>query len=311
MKLTKGKLIVTGIVVVVLVPILLFVEFKYGVYQKYSFQQRADRYLAETYDEPMKIVKTRYLWDNIEPILAIAHPVSDPSLQFSVHVNESRASGISDDYATTLWRKQATREGESLLSAVEPEYARHAFIDFSCCEVSQYDYAAIRGDVPHYGTTGLPLDLFVSPERPMQERDLELMYQTVAALRESDTLSLKLLAFRFEIPGSGAAVSYEIPGAALKTIASSKDLEVYNATRRPAKEIAKLIGAALEWNESQNEALFTRGDTTLIVRSWGNEAILNGEAIQDSLGAYLGDSMELMVPVWLIERAFGVKMELF
>ncbi|SFE75495.1 Copper amine oxidase N-terminal domain-containing protein [Paenibacillus algorifonticola] len=311
MKPYAGKIVVLGIVAAILIPILMFTEFNYGFYQKFRFEQRAEHYLAETYAEDMKIVYVRYLWDNIEPLVAKVHPKSDPSLQFYIYHSEERELGLTDDYATTLWKIQAMEEAETLLRPVQPDYARHASIDFSCCKVSEYDFASIRGEVPHFGTTRLPFDLAVTLERAMEANDFDHMYQSVSALRESASLVLGSLVFRFPLPETDGFAVFEIPGDALNAVASAADVEAYNATRIPAQEIAERIGASLEWNEQKSEAIFTRDDTTLVVRSWGNEAFLNGEPIADPIGAYIGDSMQLMVPVWLVERAFEQKIALW
>jgi len=300
-----GKIVVVGIVMTILVPLLLYLEFQYGFYQQFRFEQRAERYLAATHTEDMAIADVRYLWDNIEPLVATAYPKSDPSLRFYVHRNEERKFGLSDDYAATLWKRQARLEAEALLESVRPEYSRHAAIEFACCEVGEYDYASIRGEVPHFGTTGLPFELVVEPERPMEAADLEFMYRSAAALRESASLVLESVSFRFPSPETGGSVSFAIPGDALNAVTSAEDMETYHATRMPAQDIAERIGASLLWNEESSEAVFSRGDTVLVVRSWGHEALLNGEPFEDPLGAYIGDSAKLMVPVRLIERAFG------
>lgn len=312
MKPIVGKVVVTGIIAVILIPILLYAEFHYGFYQKFRFEQKADHYLTVTYDEEMTLVSVRYLWDNIEPLLATVHPKSDPSLRFNVTVSKTRASGFSDSYATTLWEKQATQEAATLLQNVSlDEYARFATIDFTCCEVAEYDFASIKGKVPDYGTTGLPLDLIIRLERPILEADPGAMFQAVTALRESSELSLGKLVFLFEPPPGGGSVSYELLGSELEAVCSWKDMEGYNRTRLPARDIADRIGASLQWDEEKHEAVFRRGETTLVVRSWGDEAILNGQPIADLVGAHIGDSMALMVPVALIEQAFGQKLELW
>lgn len=300
-----GKIVVFAIAAIVLVPTLLFVEFYNGFYQKFRFEQKAERYLAATYDEKMTIVGTRYLWDNIEPLAATVRPASDPSLRFGVYVNENRERGLSDDYAATLWKKQAMHETESLLMAVDPEYASHAAVDFACCKAAEYDYASIQGEVPNYGATRLPLDLTIQMERPVQGGDRALMQQSAAALRASDSLVLEKLVFLFPHPETGRHVVYEIPGEALGTADSAGIMESYNATRLPARYVAEKLGAALTWDAEKNEATFVRGDATLVVRSWGDEAILNGSPIADPIGSHIGDHMELMVPVRLMERAFG------
>nr|WP_246427856.1 copper amine oxidase N-terminal domain-containing protein [Paenibacillus phyllosphaerae] len=97
----------------------------------------------------------------------------------------------------------------------------------------------------------------------------------------------------------------------MNAIASAEDLEKYNASRLPAQDIAERIGASLQWDERQSEATFSRKGTTLVVRSWGNEAILNGQSLHDPIGAYIGDYMKLYVPVRLIERAFGQEVALW
>ncbi|WP_338554106.1 stalk domain-containing protein [Paenibacillus sp. KS-LC4] len=311
MKLNAGKIVVLGIVAAIVIPILLYAEFQHGFYQKFRFEQRAEHYLADTYKEEMTIVNVRYLWDNIEPLAATVHPKSDPSLQFYIYPNEDRELGLSDDYATTLWKIQALKEVETRLQLVQPEYARHASIDFSCCKVSEYDFASIRGEVPHYGTTQLPFDLAVTLERAMKASDMDHMYQAVAALRESSSLVLGSLVFLFPLAEADAFAVFELPGAALNAVTSAADMEAYNATRIPAQEMAERIGASLEWDEQRSEAIFTREDTTLVVRSWGNEAFLNGEPIADPIGAYIGDFMQLMVPVWLVEHAFDQKIALW
>lgn len=311
MKPYAGKIVVMGIVAAILILILLFAEFNYGFYQKFRFEQRAEHYLAETYAEDMTIVNVRYLWDNIEPIVATVHPKSDSSLQFYIYHSEERELGLTDDYATTLWKIQAMKEAEILLQPIQPEYARHASIDFSCCKVSEYDFASIRGEVPHYGTTKLPFDLAVTLERAMEANDMDHMYQAVAALRESASLVMGSLVFRFPLSETGGSAVFEISGDALNAVTSAADVEAYNATRIPAQEMAERIGASLEWNEQKSEAIFTRDDTTLVVRSWGNEAFLNGEPIADPIGAYIGDFMQLMVPVWLVEHAFDQKIALW
>lgn len=311
MKPYVGKIVALGIVTLVLAPILLYLEFQYGFYQKFRFEKQAERYLAATYSEEMRIEDVRYLWDNIEPLVATAYPKSDPSLRFYVHLNEERELGLSDDYAPTLWKRQAIKETESLLKPVQPEYVSHATIEFSCCEVAEYDYSSIRGEVPHYGTTGLPFDLVVDMERPMSAADLVFMYRSTVALRESDTLVLESLTFRFPLRETGRSVVFAIPGGALNAVVSTEDIETYNATRLPAREMAERIGASLKWDEKKSEAVFSHGDTTLVVRSWGHEALLNGIPVEDSLGAYIGDSSELMVPVRLIERAFSRKIGLW
>ncbi|MGG4142280.1 stalk domain-containing protein [Paenibacillus algorifonticola] len=311
MKPYAGKIVGLGIAAAILIPILLYAEFQYGFYQKFRFEQRAEHYLAETYSEDMTIVNVRYLWDNIEPLVATVHPKSDPSLQFYIYQSEERELGLTDDYATTLWGIQAMRDTETLLHPVQPDYARHASIDFSCCKVSEYDFASIRGDVPHYGTTKLPFDLVVTLERAMEANDMDHMYQSVATLRDSESLVLGSLVFHFPLPETGGFAVFEIPGDALNTVTSAADVEAYNATRMPAQEMAKRIGASLEWDEQKSEAIFSRDGTTLVVRSWGNEAFLNGEPIADPIGAYIGDFMQLMVPVRLVERVFEQKIALW
>lgn len=311
MKRNFGKIVVIGIAAIVLVPILLYVEFQNGFYQKFRFEQRTERYLAQTYDESMKVVSTRYLWDNIEPLVATVQPASDPSLQFYVYVSKNREKGLSDDYATTLWKKQAKQEAESLLQTVQAEYARFIDIDFSCCKVAEYDYASIQGEVPHYGTTGLPFDLVVNMERPAEEADLANMYHSVTSLRESKSLLLDKLIFRFPHPVTGSTVSFEIPGEAMDGVSSVKEIEAYTVTRFPASYIAEEIRATLSWNEEKSEVVFKREDAFLVVRSWGNEAIWNGTPLDDPIGAYIGDSMELQVPVLLIERTFDQKLALW
>lgn len=303
-----------GIVALSSVPILLYLEFQFGFYQKFRFEQRAERYLEATYDEEMTIAGVRYLWDNVEPLVATAYPESDPTLRFYVHSNDERKFGLSDDYATTIWKRQAAQEAEALLAPIQPEYARRASVEFSCCEVGEYDYASIQGQVPHVGTTGIPFDLVVDAERPMGEADAEAMFRSVSALRTSETLVLKSLAFRFPLPVvEGAAVSFEIPGDALGALASAEELEAYHATRLPARVIADWIGASLGWDATSNEATFTLDGTTLVVRSWEKEALLDGAPIEDPVGAFLGGetSQELMVSVRLVERAFGRKLELW
>ncbi|HZG87964.1 stalk domain-containing protein [Paenibacillus sp.] len=311
MKPYAGKIVVSGIVASILLPLLLYLEFQHGFYQTFRFEQQAERYLAAAYDEEMTIAAVRYAWDNIEPLVATAHPTSDPSLRFYLFPAKDRDSGVADDYAPTLWKKQATKEVETLLQPVQQEYASNASVEFSCCKVGEYDFASIRGQIPHYGTTGIPFDLVVDLKRPMAEADLNAMYRAVAALRESASLVLDNLAFRFTSPKTGSIVSFQIPGDGLHAIASPGDVESYNATRLPAQDIAKRIGASLQWNEETNEADFIRDGTTLTVRSWGNEAMLNGTPIHDPVGAYIGDAMELMVPLRLIERTFKEKIALW
>ncbi|MDF2838243.1 MAG: Copper amine oxidase N-terminal domain, partial [Paenibacillus sp.] len=231
---------------------------------------------------------------------------------FNVTPSGTREVGLSDNYATTLWKRQAKQETVTLLQkTASEEYARSASIDFTCCEVAEYDFASIKGEVPDYGTTGLPLDLIIGIERPIEEADLEAMFHSATALRASSMLSLGKLVFLFEPPPGGGSVSYEIGGAALEAVTSESDMEDYNRTRLPAQDIAERIEATLQWDEGKHEAVFSRDETTLAVRSWGNEATLNGQPIADPVGAHIGDSMALMVPVRLIEQAFGQKLELW
>jgi len=311
MKPHAGKLVVTGVAALILAPIVLYLEFQHGIWQKFQFERQTKAYLAATYDEEMTVAGVRYLWDNIEPLVATAYPASDPSLRFYVNKNENRESGFSDNYATTLWMRQAEEEAETILAEVVPEYARSATIDFTCCDVADYDFESIRGVVPHVGTTRLPFDLAVELERPMLAADLESMYRSAAALRESDSLVLGNLAFRFPLPATGGTVRFELPGEAVRTVASAAEMEAYNATRLPARQLAERIDASLEWNKETNEALFTRDGKTLVVRSWGDEAVLNGTPFKIEVDVYIGESSELLVPVRIVERAFGRKIVLW
>jgi len=306
----RSKLVVLGVAALSLAPFLLLSEYKYGFVQKLRFELRAERHLAATYSEAMAVERVRYLPDNIMPLVATAHPESDPSLEFSVYPNDLSESGLSDDYVPTLWNRQALQEAAALLTPVRSEYARRARVEFVCCDAAALDVAAIRGDVPPFETAGIPVELTVEFDRPMAAADPELMYRAAKALQSSDALALERLVFRFPMKESVGTAVFAIPGGAVASIASANDLELYNLSSMPARRLAERIGATLHWNEATHEAVFTRGDTTLVVREWEEEALLNGEAIDNPTPADIGDTLELMVSVRLIERAFGEKIEL-
>ncbi|RXZ78786.1 copper amine oxidase N-terminal domain-containing protein [Paenibacillaceae bacterium] len=286
-----------------------YTEFFYGPIKKWNYKRDVLQYLHSKYDEPMKVTKVVYYWDSALPISAVAYPADKPDLSFTVMPDKSSPSGYRDGYAPELWKFQASADLQPILSDIDEEYLTQTELAFACCQVSEYDYDAIQGTVPDYRDTELPFELTIRINRAMKATDITTMHHYLSALQTKEKPELEQIMFVFSPNHSSAQIQYRFPGTSLGDIEQT-DLEKFNESRLPAKDIATITGASVQWDGENEQAVFTLNNTVLKVNSWGYEALLNGEIIESPLDAYIGGENELLVPVRLIEQAFDTSISL-
>ncbi|MBP1994018.1 copper amine oxidase N-terminal domain-containing protein [Paenibacillus eucommiae] len=310
MRKHTGKIIVSTIAGFLLLLVLGIQEFRYGMIQKAIYTYKVKHYLEQKYNEPMTIKHATYLWDNMEPISARVYPKSSIGLEFSVYPRKENPLRFIDDYASTLWLQQAKEDVDKRLLTVEDDFRNQLHLAFTCCEVGKYDFGSIYGDVPPYTTANLAFDLSFQFDREMQKTDLEQMLRVVTALKQQEQPLLDHVLFLLLPEGKPYRIQYQIPGSALKEINKIDDLKAYNQSRFPARDLAASIGAEVSWDAATSQAVFTKGDVTLQINHWGEEALINGSPVLSPLPSFPGDQGQLLVPAALIEQAFQVEVPL-
>lgn len=88
------------------------------------------------------------------------------------------------------------------------------------------------------------------------------------------------------------AVSLALPTTALAANPN------YSASISPIREIARQVGANVEWNKASQSVTVTKGETTLILTLGKTEAILNGKPIK------LKEPLQIMSNQTLVSTAF-------
>lgn len=305
-----GRIVVGSISMFLLLLVLGVLEFQYGMIQKTVYSYKVRHYLEQTYEEPMVIKRVNYLWDNIEPISARVHPKSSSNLEFSVYPRKDMPTGYRDDYAETLWLHQVQEDVEQRLMSINSDLKSQPFIDFTCCAEVKSQVRVIEGEISSYTQSNLQFDLIFQLDRSLQKNDLEQMFQILVALKPYEQPQFGLIVFLLEPEDKSYRVEYKIPGDKLKDIHAIEDLKAYNESRMPAREIAKRIEAEISWDKSNSRVVFSKGDTVLELKHWGEEVLLNGVRLPDALPSFRGDQGNLLVPVALLEQAFQVEIPL-
>lgn len=305
-----GRIVVGSISLFLLLLVIGVLEFQYGMIQKTVYSYKVRHYLNETYNEPMVIKKVTYLWDNIEPISARVHPKSSGNLEFSVYPGKDMPSGYRDDYAETLWLYQVKEDIEQRLMSINSDLKSQPFIDFTCCAEVKDQVKVIEGTIPSYTQSNLQYDLIFQLDRALQKNDMEQMFHILMALKPYEQPRFGLIIFLLEPEDHSYRVEFKIPGAKLANIHTIEDLKAYNESRLPAREIAKRIEAEISWDTSNSRVVFSKGDTVLELKHWGEEVLLNGALLPDALPSFRGEQGNLLVPAALLEQAFQVEIPL-
>ncbi|KOR89558.1 stalk domain-containing protein [Paenibacillus solani] len=305
-----GRIVVGSISLFLLLLVIGVLEFHYGMIQKTVYSYKVRHYLEQTYNEPMVIKKVTYLWDNIEPISARVHPKSSGNLEFSVYPGKDTPSGYRDDYAETLWLHQVKEDVEQRLLNIDSDIKSQPFIDFTCCAEVKDQVKVIEGTIPSYTQSNLQFDLIFQLDRGLQKNDLEQMFHILTALKPYEQPRFGIIVFLLQPEDKPYRIEYKIPGAKLKDIHTIEDLKAYNESRMPARELAERIEAEISWDASNSRVVFSKGDTVLEMKHWGEEVLLNGVLLPDALPSFLGEQGNLLVPVALLEQAFQVEIPL-
>ncbi|MGG3279193.1 stalk domain-containing protein [Paenibacillus solani] len=305
-----GRIVVGSISLFLLVLVIGVLEFQYGMIQKTVYSSKVRHYLEQTYNEPMVIKKVTYLWDNIEPISARVHPKSSSNLEFSVYPSKDTPTGYRDDYAETLWVYQVKEDVEHRLLNIDSDLKSQPFIDFTCCAEIKDQMKVVEGTIPSYTQSNLQFDLIFQLERALQKNDLEQMFHILTALKPYEQPRFGIILFLLQPEDKSYRVEYKIPGAKLKDIHTIEDLKPFNESRLPARELAERIEAEISWDASNSRVVFSKGDTVLELKHWGEEVLLNGVLLPDALPSFLGEQGNLLVPVGLLEKAFQVEIPL-
>lgn len=302
-----GRIVVGSTSLFLLLLVIGVLEFHFGMIQKTVYSYKVRHYLEQTYNEPMVIEKVTYLWDNIEPISARVHPKSSSNVEFSVHPSKDISSGYRDDYAETLWLHQVKEDVEQRLLNINSDLKSRPFIDFTCCAEVKDQVKVIEGTVPSYTQSNLQFDLIFQLDRGMRKDDLEQMLHILMALKPFEQPRFGIILFLLQPEDKSYRVEYKVLGARLKDIHTIEDLKPFNESRLPARELAERIEAEVSWDASNSRVVFSKGDTVLEMKHWGEEVLLNGILLPDALPSFLGEQGNLLVPVALLEEAFQVE----
>lgn len=305
-----GRIVVGSISLFLLLLVIGVLEFQYGMIQKTVYSYKVRHYLNEIYNEPMVIKRVNYLWDNIEPISARVYPKSSSNLEFSVYPSKDTPTGYRDDYAETLWLYQVKEDVGRRLMNIDSDLKSQPYIDFTCCAEVKEQVKVIEGKIPSYTQSNLQYDLIFQLDRALQKNDMEQMFQILMALKPYEQPQFGLIIFLLEPEDHSNRVEFKIPGAKLANIHTIEDLKAYNESRLPAREIAKRIEAQVSWDTSNSRVVFSKGETVLELKHWGEEVLLNGVLLPDALPSFRGEQGNLLVPVALLEQAFQVEIPL-
>ncbi|CAM4396002.1 hypothetical protein FHS16_001930 [Paenibacillus endophyticus] len=310
MRNVKGKMVVGSIVLFLLLLAVGVLELRYGMIKKTVYGYKVNNYLEQTYNEPMAIKHVTYLWDNIEPIQARVHPKNAKNLEFSVYPSDESSGGFRDDYVGTLWLHQVREDVLQHLVNMSEEFKSALYMDFTCCTAASYAARKNGGIVPNYKQEALTFDVTFQFQRGMVTNDFEQMYQTIHALKQMKQPRFGTVLFLLEPENESYRIAFRIPGENLKKMSSAAALHSYNESRFPARKLAAMIDADIQWDESTSSVTMTKGDLVLQINHWGEKIVINGTPQQNPLSSFLGDHGELLVPVAFFEEAFQISVPL-